>query len=409
MIYYGHMISQYSSVDGSSLVMKKVAIVIPVYNEIISSYELISLQQLNRVLGDYDKFFVAPENMIFSYADFCQDWTVENFKKYYFQNTVTYSELLLSEEFYDRFSQYEYMLIYQLDAFVFSDRLMEFCSLGYDYIGAPWPMNHRYSIGRRAAKIGNGGLSLRKIDSVIKLLRCKESIVRENNLNSCFLRVEDYFFTYCGSVSEIDFCVPDVLTARKFAIDFPTDLRYFVKTNLSQGMPFAFHGWNKFGSVYYTAKFINEAGYAVHEDDPYDYEKMYRTYMSLYFVDRCMKYRNNILPGVIKEMLKKEVIIWGGGTFGIKLWQVLKYYNMPAHCIFDRVPENIDDKTIPVLFPDEAIILSKRYVIVISPFVYEDVIAEDLTVKGLKEGIDFIKYSYLADRIIKLYFHALFR
>ena len=389
--------------------MSKVAIVIPVYNEIISPYELISLQQLNRILGDYDKIFVAPEKMTFSYAEFCQDWEIEYFKKYYFQNTVTYSELLLSEEFYARFSQYEYMLIYQLDAFVFSDRLMEFCNLGYDYIGAPWPMNHRYSIGRRAAKIGNGGLSLRKIDSVMKLLRCKESIVRENKLNSYFLRVEDYFFTYCGSVSNIDFCVPDIMTAREFSIDFPTDLRYFIKNDFSQRLPFAFHGWNKPGSVFYTAKFINSAGYDVQEAKPYDYEKMYRTYMSLYFVDRCIKYGNNVLPDVIREMLKKEIIIWGGGTFGIKLWQVLKYYNMSAYCIFDRAPGNVDDKTIPVLFPDEAIILSKRYVIVISPFAYEDAIAEDLTVKGLKEGIDFIKYSHLAERIIKLYLHAIFR
>ena len=45
----------------------------------------------------------------------------------------------------------------------------------------------------------------------------------------------------------------------------------------------------------------------------------------------------------------------------------------------------------------------------ISTFAYEDVIAEDLTVKGLYEVIDFIKYSYLAARIIKLYLHALFR
>lgn len=44
---------------------------------------------------------------------------------------------MLSAEFYDRFAAYEYVLIYQLDAFVFADRLAEFCQMGYDYIGAP--------------------------------------------------------------------------------------------------------------------------------------------------------------------------------------------------------------------------------------------------------------------------------
>ena len=43
---------------------------------------------------------------------------------------------------YSRFEKYEYMLIYQLDAFVFSDRLMEFVEAGYDYIGAP--LNNRH-------------------------------------------------------------------------------------------------------------------------------------------------------------------------------------------------------------------------------------------------------------------------
>lgn len=383
--------------------MKKVAIVIPVYNQVISFLELISLQQLNKVLGSYDKFFVAPENMTFFFAEFCQEWPIYYFDRHYFKNTVTYSELLLSEEFYARFSKYEYILIYQLDAFVFSDRLLEFCNLGYDYIGAPWPMNHRYSIGRRFAKVGNGGLSLRKIDSMLRILRCKSCIINKHKLDSFFLRVEDYFFTYCGSRKDIDFCVPALKCAREFAIDFPTDLVYFTKMNFAKKLPFGFHGWNKPGNVYYTAKYINAAGYDISEMEPYDYEKMYRTYMSLYFVDRCMKYGNSILPKVIKEMLKKEIIIWGGGTFGIKMWQILKYCDRPAYCIFDRVPENVDDKTIPVVVPDEGTILSKKYLIVISPFAYEDIIAENLIVKGLKEGEDFVKYSCFADIIIKSY------
>ena len=37
------------------------------------------------------------------------------------------------------FLEYQYMLIYQLDAFVFEDKLDYFCELGYDYIGIPVP------------------------------------------------------------------------------------------------------------------------------------------------------------------------------------------------------------------------------------------------------------------------------
>lgn len=44
---------------------------------------------------------------------------------------------MLEADFYRRFGKYKYMLIYQLDAFVFSDKLLDFCEMGYDYIGAP--------------------------------------------------------------------------------------------------------------------------------------------------------------------------------------------------------------------------------------------------------------------------------
>jgi hypothetical protein len=44
----------------------------------------------------------------------------------------------LSEEFYQAFTDFEFMLIYQLDAFVFRDELADWCRSGYEYIGAPW-------------------------------------------------------------------------------------------------------------------------------------------------------------------------------------------------------------------------------------------------------------------------------
>lgn len=45
---------------------------------------------------------------------------------------------MLTKEFYLRFRQWEYLLIYQLDAYVFQDELMDWCNKGYDYIGAPF-------------------------------------------------------------------------------------------------------------------------------------------------------------------------------------------------------------------------------------------------------------------------------
>ena len=47
--------------------------------------------------------------------------------------------MLLTADFYRRFTDYEYILIHQLDVFLFEDKLLEFCDMGYDYIGAPYP------------------------------------------------------------------------------------------------------------------------------------------------------------------------------------------------------------------------------------------------------------------------------
>jgi hypothetical protein len=64
--------------------------------------------------------------------------SIESFPDENFRDISCYNRMLLNDEFYARFAEYEYALIHQLDAFVFSDRLLEWCKLGYDYIGAPW-------------------------------------------------------------------------------------------------------------------------------------------------------------------------------------------------------------------------------------------------------------------------------
>jgi hypothetical protein len=83
-------------------------------------------------------------------------------------SSSTYSRLLLSADFYRRFSDYDYILIYQLDCLVFSENLNRWCDMGFDYIGAPWvglgPDGSAY-----VSRVGNGGLSLRKVRSFLRV------------------------------------------------------------------------------------------------------------------------------------------------------------------------------------------------------------------------------------------------
>jgi hypothetical protein len=86
----------------------------------------------------------------------------------YFLNVDAYSRMLLSPFFYEAFSSFDYILIYQLDCLVFSDDLAYWCSLGLDYIGAPF---FRKNVRRpRFSHVGNGGLSLRNVHAFSRAL-----------------------------------------------------------------------------------------------------------------------------------------------------------------------------------------------------------------------------------------------
>lgn len=66
------------------------------------------------------------------------------------------------------------MLIYQLDAWVFRDELLDWCNKGYDYIGAPFYKNWgSHDNGDELWSVGNGGFSLRRIQYHIRLLSYK--------------------------------------------------------------------------------------------------------------------------------------------------------------------------------------------------------------------------------------------
>ena len=50
----------------------------------------------------------------------------------------SYNRFKTLARFYSLFRSYEYLLTYELDAYVFDDQLLYWCDQGYDYIGAPW-------------------------------------------------------------------------------------------------------------------------------------------------------------------------------------------------------------------------------------------------------------------------------
>ncbi|NQT91084.1 MAG: hypothetical protein HQ558_07510, partial [Candidatus Omnitrophica bacterium] len=144
---------------------KSICIVTPFYKEAITRDEEISLKHLRHFLGRYDRCLVAPEGLKLDYPDF----SIKRFDAGFFEDIPSYTRLLLSREFYEAFAGYKHILIYQFDCLAFSDELMRWCEMGYDYMGGPW-LRSKKEPQRGFSRVGNGGLSLRRVESFLKVI-----------------------------------------------------------------------------------------------------------------------------------------------------------------------------------------------------------------------------------------------
>lgn len=157
--------------------MKKCVIVIPIYKETLSSDDISSIKNTKNILSQYDMKFVCSEQLnTKNYTDIA-NFDVIRVEDRYFQDEWSYGKLLLNKDFYKKFDEYEYMLICQPDAWVFEDRLEKWCEKGYDYIGAPWFKKYGKAGGgsKMFEYAGNGGFSLRKIQTFIDILSQAET------------------------------------------------------------------------------------------------------------------------------------------------------------------------------------------------------------------------------------------
>jgi hypothetical protein len=254
--------------------------------------EICSLKQGINILKNHTIIFVTYKKLDCTiYNQICHKYNVNPFYEYfsyqYFTNTEGYNALLLSKKFYARFIKYNYFLIYQLDAYVFSDQLDYWCEQDYDYIGAPWLLLAQYP-GEAPAfgndynlMVGNGGFSLRKTKTFINAITPKiqffscihfinsffDSFVKKSKTNYFFMILHICFCPLRKTIEKI-ICrgqktnedviwseimlkygkVPPPDIALKFAFDsLPA---YLYELN-NAGLPFGCHAWH----LYYHFQF----------------------------------------------------------------------------------------------------------------------------------------------------------
>lgn len=155
--------------------LKKVAIVIITHKPTLSAYEKISLLQCVKVLGEkYPIYVVCPKGIdVSEYLKVSNEIKIDFVHPRWLKDYRSFNRFKLHPILFNRFKSFEYILFYELDAFVFRDELEHWTNCGYDYIGAPWFEGWDKGQQKENADfigVGNGGFSLRKVKSSLKVL-----------------------------------------------------------------------------------------------------------------------------------------------------------------------------------------------------------------------------------------------
>lgn len=260
---------------------KRVVIIIPTHRPNLTVNDKISLIHLRKYLNKYDTFFVIPKGI--STKEFVSSgYKVRAVDNSFFGSIRKYSNLLLTKKFYEIFQEYDFMLIYQLDALVFSDKLEQWINSDYDYIASPW---FNSTIGYFSHKKGypstggNGGFALRNIQKTIKILNIVNKSATRTSKNIILRKLwfilaillgkshkiwlkapaldypfyEDGFWSLEAPKYDSSYKVASFKEALKFGFEkFPR--KCFVLNN--KKLPFGCHAWKRYDEEFWKPYLI---------------------------------------------------------------------------------------------------------------------------------------------------------
>lgn len=156
------------------------AIVVPLYTLQLSPEEKASLSTTLRRLRRYTfvvlhKASVPParvQRVISSTGIHNLSVVFQSISDSDLESVSSYNFMLLQPWFYRLFLSWDYILIVQLDAWIFKTNLDLWLQKKYTYIGAPWIS----TLGSDTPEhgVGNGGLSLRHVQSFLKIVSSRK-------------------------------------------------------------------------------------------------------------------------------------------------------------------------------------------------------------------------------------------
>ena len=250
-----------------------VAVIVPIYSAEFTANEKKNLINNLQILNDRQFIIIKPQSLKIDLNDFLPGFTkqknieVSDFDDNYFASVDGYNKLLLSKMFYQRFIQYKYILICQLDAFIFKNDLHKWVKKDYDYIGAPWTDEeeaaflkmtrsgrigialktaaylNKIFFGKQDYRIGNGGLSLRNVKKSISVLGILSAYAKKWKEN------EDIFWAVLVPQALYFFKIPNMKDALGFAFETEPEELYNLNNNR---LPFGCHAYEKYSPDFWS-------------------------------------------------------------------------------------------------------------------------------------------------------------
>jgi hypothetical protein len=233
-----------------------IAIVLPIYQPSLDDVEVLAtVDRAIALLKHGDWHLFAPMSLETSFYEKRYGKAIVRFPDACLDSVRNYNRLLLTDEFYATFAQYEYMLVIQDDVYVLRDDLAYWQTRRFDYIGAPWPMGLEYVLSMShkpgihghtvTAYVGNGGFSLRRIAACRQLLA---EFAEEAAWFRKHQQPEDMFFSFFGQFSQ-QFTLPSLRVAAAFA----WEARLPRMHALCEGqLPMAIHAYDRFDPEFFA-------------------------------------------------------------------------------------------------------------------------------------------------------------
>ena len=277
---------------------QKCVVVIPVYKQKLSQFEKDNLSNtVNRLKDSYDICIIGPSSINVSRLskEFNYKFQYKKYNNSTFKSKESYSLLLESADFYETFNNWEYMLLVQLDVWIFgtAENLEKFLTYDFAYIGAPWSRNYiMKAFGVDDEFCGNGGFSLRNTSMMIDILS-------NSDVNATkYVTVEDQYISYIiYNDKKYDTCLVDI--ALQFSID--NEPEYWHKRLGNMKYPFGVHMGKKEFKDYWSSYI---------ERSKLEYEK-HLSVQIIPIVVSLTSFKDRLIndaPKIITNMLDEQIL-----------------------------------------------------------------------------------------------------